>query len=1052
MRIFSFSFLAVLLGGVTSLFAGEKIVGTPWTGKPGITETVEQLMQREALTPQQPDSKLLRETHPEIEGDLVRRPNPLAPNVSQWPPPSASGPAAEQVLTPQPIGVNFRALMSGPAATESNFIPPDSMGDVGPTQILAVSNGRIRVFSKTGVLGALNVTTDNFFASVRGASGTSDPHIRYDRFTGRWFVVMVNVATANNLVLIAVSSGPTITDQSSFTFFQFQQNLPPPAGDSGSFADYPTLGVDRFALYIGVDMFATTLQDTSAFVVNKANLLAGTLKVTAFRGLTAALTVGPFAPQGVDNDDPQATEGYFIGVDVSVFGQLDILRVSDPGGTPTMSAILLTVPNTASPLNQVAEASVPLDAVSDRLFAAEIHKNKITGQSTLWTAQNIAVDLTGTAQPQAGGDRNGSRWYEIGNMTGTPTLIQAGTLFDPAPANPRGYWMDSVVGSGQGHMALGCSYAGAAEFAGVAVAGRLRGDPLGSIQAASIAKVGLGGYNQAASGRNRWGDYSQTVVDPNDDMTLWTFQEYAESTATNQFGVWGVQVTQLIAPPPATPAAAVPSFVPRGAASNVVTVTGTSVSGSEFFDPGPDTGGPGYANHIAAAVSGGVTVGSVTFDSPTQVRLDVSTVAAACGTKDVTVTNPDGQSRAGSALFTTVPPPPSASNGGPVCAGQTLQLSASSTAPGATYAWTGPNGFTSTDQNPVIANATTAASGTYSVTVTVGGCASGPTMTTATVNPSPDSPAASNNGPICEGATLQLMASTVAGATYSWTGPNGFTSSAQNPSLPNATPAASGNYRVTVTVAACPSAPATTTATVTASGAACNDGNLCTTNDACSAGSCAGQPVVCTASDQCHVAGTCDPGTGACSNPAAPDGTACNDANVCTRTDTCQSGVCVGSSPLRCDDFNDCTTDTCDPQTGCVHSPISGALCDDHNSCTANDTCSSGTCVGTPLLTPAEVTNVRMTDRTTLVWNSAAAAGPGTVHDVVRGLTSELPVGSGASEICLASGIPEATTMDTATPVTGRSFWYLVRGHNACARGTYGFASNGTERVTAACP
>jgi len=54
----------------------------------------------------------------------------------------------------------------------------------------------------------------------------------------------------------------------------------------------------------------------------------------------------------------------------------------------------------------------------------------------------------------------------------------------------------------------------------------------------------------------------------------------------------------------------------------------------------------------------------------------------------------------------------------------------------------------------------------------------------------------------------------VAGATYSWTGPNGFTSTSQNPSIPGATTADSGDYSVTATVGACTSAPGTTTVTV----------------------------------------------------------------------------------------------------------------------------------------------------------------------------------------------------------------------------------------------
>ena len=85
-----------------------------------------------------------------------------------------------------------------------------------------------------------------------------------------------------------------------------------------------------------------------------------------------------------------------------------------------------------------------------------------------------------------------------------------------------------------------------------------------------------------------------------------------------------------------------------------------------------------------------------------------------------------------------------------------------------------------------------------------------------TVNAVPTTPVASNNGPVCAGATLQLSTGAVAGATYSWTGPNGFTSSLQNPTIPGATPAATGLYSVTVTTNSCTSTAGTTTATVRA--------------------------------------------------------------------------------------------------------------------------------------------------------------------------------------------------------------------------------------------
>ena len=76
-----------------------------------------------------------------------------------------------------------------------------------------------------------------------------------------------------------------------------------------------------------------------------------------------------------------------------------------------------------------------LDALDDRLFAAAVHRNKITGALSLWSAHNIEVDATGVGN--AAGNRNGSRWYEISNLTGAPVLTQSGTLL-PGPATMAG--------------------------------------------------------------------------------------------------------------------------------------------------------------------------------------------------------------------------------------------------------------------------------------------------------------------------------------------------------------------------------------------------------------------------------------------------------------------------------------------------------------------------------------------------------------------------------------------------------------------------------------
>lgn len=84
----------------------------------------------------------------------------------------------------------------------------------------------------------------------------------------------------------------------------------------------------------------------------------------------------------------------------------------------------------------------------------------------------------------------------------------------------------------------------------------------------------------------------------------------------------------------------------------------------------------------------------------------------------------------------------------------------------------------------------------------------------ATVVAAPSAPIAANNGPICTRQTLSLTASAITGASYAWTGPNGYTSTQQNPSIPNASAAASGSYSVIATVAGVSSPAASTSASV----------------------------------------------------------------------------------------------------------------------------------------------------------------------------------------------------------------------------------------------
>ncbi|MFL5764886.1 MAG: PKD domain-containing protein [Bacteroidia bacterium] len=256
---------------------------------------------------------------------------------------------------------------------------------------------------------------------------------------------------------------------------------------------------------------------------------------------------------------------------------------------------------------------------------------------------------------------------------------------------------------------------------------------------------------------------------------------------------------------PATPTAANSGPYCSGATISLTTPT---VAGATYAWSGP----AGYTS---------------TLQNPTI----ASATTAMAGTYSVTVSVGGCASAAGTTavVVNAVPATPAASNTGPYCSGATISLSTPTVA-GATYAWSGPGAYTSALQNPTIASSTTAMAGTYSVTVIVGGCASAAGTTAVVVNATPATPTASNTGPYCVGSTISLSTPTVAGATYSWTGPGAFTSALQNPTRPSATVAMSGTYSITVTVGGCTSAAGTTAVVVSAvpaTPAASNTGPYC---------------------------------------------------------------------------------------------------------------------------------------------------------------------------------------------------------------------------------
>ncbi|PQJ08990.1 hypothetical protein CJD36_021535 [Flavipsychrobacter stenotrophus] len=95
---------------------------------------------------------------------------------------------------------------------------------------------------------------------------------------------------------------------------------------------------------------------------------------------------------------------------------------------------------------------------------------------------------------------------------------------------------------------------------------------------------------------------------------------------------------------------------------------------------------------------------------------------------------------------------------GPVCSGGTLSLT-SGTSSGGTYSWTGPNSFSSASQNVTISSVTTAASGIYTFTGTVGACGAVTKYMFVSVDATPSVTATASPSSICSGGSAMLSES-----------------------------------------------------------------------------------------------------------------------------------------------------------------------------------------------------------------------------------------------------------------------------------------------------
>ncbi len=475
-------------------------------------------------------------------GSLGSRVNQHGQGVTQQPLSPTS--FSELPLTPMAVPtLSFDALLDNHTS-----IPPDTYGSVGPSHVMTMLNTQVRIQTKAGDT-VSTVTLATFWTSIAGSK--FDPKVNYDSSSGRWLAVVDangNLATSKICFAISATSDPTGT----WTFYEFDAD----AADA-TWADYPGFGHNATWIAITHNMF--TVAGSPAFVgskmwvIDKSTAVAGgalttTVFATSFdvAGGFGGFTLQPCLTFGaeptlyiVDNSGLSASGIFYIRISrITGTGPAPVWSVQP--GSPFAGTGLFPVTNnffftqTDAPQSGIAT----LVETNDPRMLNAVFRN-----SRIWCTHSAALPVGGPST------RTAVFWYQLNPAAMPAPIVQSGVLDGGAGIH---HFFPSISANTSDAACIGFSRSDATKFVEAVYSGRLPGDPLGTMPfGIAVFKVGESSYTKFFGGpRNRWGDYSNTCVDPSDGITFWTIQEYAGTKvgAGVDDGRWGTRWAKIVPP------------------------------------------------------------------------------------------------------------------------------------------------------------------------------------------------------------------------------------------------------------------------------------------------------------------------------------------------------------------------------------------------------------------------------------------------------------------------------------------------------------------------
>jgi hypothetical protein len=442
-----------------------------------------------------------------------------------------------------PVLDNSFAGLGNPPRIEGDIIPPDTMGAAGPDHLVSILNSDFGVFDKATGQELQKSSLRSFWQSLGIGTGAPtdfpfDPKILYDQHSGRFVAVTLGGRSApGSWVLIAVSppSGPTGEWNKWAIDADLDDNV-----QTNNAADYPGFGVDQFNVYVSANMFDGNGngQYGKVWVIPKTQLTDNPGPTITWHEFSNPLLPG-FSRQPAHTFGPAPAEYLVSEGPFTTNSVLLLTRIDNTSGTPVMQApVSVSIVPYLSPDPFPGAPQLGLGDDNNIHTSDTRVLNVVYRNGSVWATHHV-VGPSGKVEVA---------WYRINPTTGT--VLAQGRITD----TNRWYYYPSIAVNKDNVAAIGFSGSSTTEYVGgyytVVHPSPVVAEEVGTLKLGEAPYYKV--FNQTD---NRWGDFSATVVDPTDDTSFWTLQEYAKLPidGISQWGTWWGKFTPGDSPPPPPP-------------------------------------------------------------------------------------------------------------------------------------------------------------------------------------------------------------------------------------------------------------------------------------------------------------------------------------------------------------------------------------------------------------------------------------------------------------------------------------------------------------------